>query len=284
LRSEIGARIQGLRAVQRALEEARAEAPIQGGTRTFARLLKGITFEHVTYSYQSHGTPVLALRDVSFEIRRGQTTALVGRSGAGKSTCLDLIPRLLTATQGRVCIDGIPIEEFELRSLRRRVAAVTQETVLFDDTVRANLEFGLDATPNDARLWQALADAHCDAFVRRLPSGLDTVVGDRATRLSGGQRQRLAIARALLLEPEILLLDEPTSALDSESEAAIQESLTELKGRITVVIVAHRLSTVVNADKIVVLDQGRVVAQGLHGELIAADTPYRRMFDLQMQL
>lgn len=283
-RSEIAARIQAVRAVRRALEEAGASGRPMEGTRAFTCLERGLAFERVSFSYRAGDQTFRALHEVSFDIPRGRTTALVGPSGAGKSTCLDLIPRFLDPTAGRILVDGKPIESFQLRSLRRGMAAVAQETVLFDESIRTNLQYGLDSPADDARLWRALEDAHCAAFVRALPQGLETRVGERAVRLSGGQRQRLAIARALLLEPLILLLDEPTSALDSESEAAIQQTLVGLRGRITVVIIAHRLSTVVNADQIVFLDGGCVIARGAHKDLVAAETPYKRMFELQMQL
>ena len=283
-RSEIAARLQALSAIRETLLEARLNVQVDHGSQQFCGMRAGLAFENVSYTYGSGTRQFPALRNVSFVIPKGKTTALVGPSGAGKSTCLDLIPRFLDPTEGLLRLDGIPLEEFNLRSLRRRMAMVPQETVMFDDTIRANLQFGLGVAVDDAQLWRSLEAAHCAHFVKALPSGLDTPLGERAVRLSGGQRQRLAIARALLLNPELLLLDEPTSSLDSESEAAIQQTLSDLHGTLTVVIIAHRLSTVVNADQILFLDAGHVVASGSHGELVAKDTPYRRMFELQMHL
>jgi subfamily B ATP-binding cassette protein MsbA len=222
------------------------------------------------------------LRDVFLSIARGSLVAIVGRSGAGKSTLVDLIPHLKEATKGSVLIDEHPIAEYDLRSLRRRIGFMTQDALLFNATILENLTYGLEHEPSGAEIEKALTDSYCAEFIAELPEGLTTVVGDRGVRLSGGQRQRLALARAFLQEPDILILDEPTSALDSESEKYIQNALDQMTGRCTLVVIAHRLSTVQRADQIHVLEDGRVVESGKHDALLAADGAYRRLFDLQI--
>jgi subfamily B ATP-binding cassette protein MsbA len=217
---------------------------------------------------------------VDLTLRRGSVTALVGPSGAGKSTLAALLPRFMDPTAGRVTLDGIDLRDVTLASLRARIGLVTQDVVLFDDTVRRNVAYGRpDAKEADVR--EALAAANALAFVDALPEGLDTRVGEGGARLSGGQRQRLAIARALLKDPPILVLDEATSALDAESERAVQEALVRLMAGRTVLVIAHRLSTVRRADQLAVLDAGRIVETGRHADLLAAGGLYRRLHDLQ---
>jgi subfamily B ATP-binding cassette protein MsbA len=204
----------------------------------------------------------------------------VGPSGAGKSTLAALLPRFMDPTAGRVTLDGIDLRDVTLASLRARIGLVTQDVVLFDDTVRRNVAYGRPGVAEtDVR--DALAAANALAFVDALPDGLDTRVGEGGARLSGGQRQRLAIARALLKDPPILVLDEATSALDAESERAVQEALERLMAGRTVLVIAHRLSTVRRADQLAVLDAGRVVERGRHADLLAAGGLYRRLHDLQ---
>jgi subfamily B ATP-binding cassette protein MsbA len=238
-----------------------------------------VRYDAVDFDYRD-GHPVL--RSVSFEVARGEVVALVGSSGAGKSTVMDLLPRFHDPRGGRVLVDGQDIRGVTLTSLRAQLGIVTQETILFHDTVRNNIAYGrADAT--DASVRAAAEAAHAHEFIARLPEGYDTVIGERGAKLSGGERQRLAIARALLRNPPILLLDEATSALDAESERLVQEALERLMRDRTVLVIAHRLSTVQHADRIVVLDQGRVVESGNHAELIARGAVYRRLYDLQFR-
>jgi subfamily B ATP-binding cassette protein MsbA len=223
-----------------------------------------IVFEDVTFAYEP-GQEVLS--GVSLVLRQGETTALVGASGAGKSTLVDLVARLHDPTAGRILLDGTDLRHFTLNSLRRHVVVVSQQTFLFHDTVRANISYGLDDVPLERIRWAA-EKANALEFIDAMPEGFDTVLGDRGERLSGGQRQRISIARALLRDPEILILDEATSALDSISERLVEETLEFLMRGRTVIVIAHRLSTVENADHVVVLDDGRVVEDGTYSELL----------------
>ncbi len=244
-----------------------------------APLADAIRFESVSFSYTSERA---VLHDVDFTVRRGEVVALVGTSGAGKSTTLDLLARFHDPTQGRITLDGVDLKQVTLASLRRQLGVVTQETILFHDTVRANIAYGLDGVPQDA-LEAAARAAHAHDFIARLPQGYDTMIGDRGVLLSGGERQRLAIARALLRNPPLLLLDEATSALDTESERLVQDALERLMTDRTVLVIAHRLSTVQHADRILVFENGRIVEQGRHDDLLARGGVYRRLHDLQFR-
>src|SRR5690606_18744295 len=222
--------------------------------------------------------PVLS--DVSFTVAKGEVVALVGPSGAGKTTLLELVPRFQDPWQGQVLLDGVSLTRVGRRSLRSLIAVVSQETVLLHDTVRANIAYGsVDAS--DAAVEGAAQAANAEGFIRELPDGYDTILGERGTRLSGGQRQRIAIARALLRDAPILILDEATSALDTESERLVQEAIERLMQDRTVLVIAHRLATVRDADRIVVMADGRVVETGRHAELHALGGLYRRLHDLQ---
>jgi subfamily B ATP-binding cassette protein MsbA len=232
-----------------------------------------LKFEGVSFAY-ADGGPVLS--EVNLEARRGEIVALVGPSGAGKTTILNLIPRFYEASAGAVTLDGRDVRAVTLASLRRNIALVTQEAFLFDDTVAANIAYAKPGA-NRAEIETAAAQAAADDFIRQLPSGYDTVVGEAGARLSGGQRQRLAIARAFLKNAPILLLDEPTSALDAESEAHIHAALVRLMAGRTTIIIAHRLSTVRSADRIYVLDAGRVVETGAHASLVDHGGLYARL-------
>jgi subfamily B ATP-binding cassette protein MsbA len=247
------------------------------GARELAGIRRGVRFESVGFAYQPD-QPVL--RDVSFEIGRGEVVALVGSSGAGKSTAMDLLARFYDVTAGRITVDGADVRELTIASLRAQLGIVTQETILFHDTVRNNIAYGL-ASASDESVRAAARAAHAHDFIARMPQGYDTVIGERGVKLSGGERQRLAIARALLKNPPLLLLDEATSALDAESERLVQEALERLMRDRTVLVIAHRLSTVQHAHRIVVLEAGRVVASGAHAELIEQDGTYRRLYNLQ---
>jgi subfamily B ATP-binding cassette protein MsbA len=236
-----------------------------------------LRFENVTFAY-GDGEPVL--REVNLEIQPGDVVALVGPSGAGKSTLADFVPRFHDPTQGRVTLDGVDLRELRLPELRNLFGIVTQETILFHDTVRANIAYG---RPNatQVEVEAAARAAHAHGFVAALPAAYDTMLGERGVRLSGGQRQRIAIARALLRQPPFLVLDEATSALDTESERAVQQAVDELMRDHTVLVIAHRLSTVRRADRIVVMDEGRIVQCGTHEVLLAEGGLYRRLYRMQ---
>jgi subfamily B ATP-binding cassette protein MsbA len=257
--------------------DAPSETANDRGTRTAAVFAQSLAFEGVGFQYDG-GTA--ALTDVTFCARKGEVVALVGASGAGKSTLVDLIPRFLDPTHGRILLDGVDLRDIRLDALRSLTGIVSQDTVLFNDTVRANVAFGRpDATP--AQLAAAAQAANALAFIEALPQGWDTNLGERGTRLSGGQRQRLAIARALVSDPPILILDEATSALDVESERLVQEAIDRLLVGRTVFVIAHRLATIQHADRILVLDGGRLVEDGSHAELLARGGAYARLHALQ---
>jgi subfamily B ATP-binding cassette protein MsbA len=237
-----------------------------------------VTLEHVSFAY---GDEEPVLDDVSFRIVPGGTVALVGPSGAGKTTIASLLPRFYDVHQGAIRIDGVDVRGVTLTSLRRLMAIVPQETILFGGTVRENIAYGKpEATAAEIEAAARTANAH--SFILDLPDGYDTIVGDRGCLLSGGQRQRIAIARALLRDPKILILDEATSSLDAESEVLVQEALDHLMTQRTTLVIAHRLSTVKRADTILVLDHGRIVESGTHAELVRRDGLYRRLSASQL--
>ncbi|NEO79644.1 heterocyst formation ABC transporter subunit HepA [Moorena sp. SIO4G3] len=237
---------------------------LQNGNVEFSGLQRAIEFASVDFGYDPSN---LVLHDITLTINKGETTALVGASGSGKTTLADLIPRFYDPTAGKIIIDGIDIQEFEINSVRRKLAIVSQDTFIFNTSVRNNIAYGSEQADDEA-IREAAKLANALDFILDLPEGFETQLGDRGVRLSGGQRQRLAIARALLRAPEILILDEATSALDSVSERLIQESLEKLAVGRTVITIAHRLSTIAKADKVVVLEQGRIVEQGKYQELL----------------
>jgi ATP-binding cassette, subfamily B, bacterial MsbA len=255
--------------------------PETGKGRFETRAIGRVEFRHVSHRFGD--AQINTLTDVSITVEPGQTVALVGRSGSGKTTLVNMLPRFVSPSTGEVLIDGRDITSLDLRGLREQLSLVSQDVVLFDDTIAVNVGYGALHEASEAEIMQALAAANLLDFVNALPLGLQTPVGENATRLSGGQRQRLAIARALIKNAPILILDEATSALDNESERQVQASLeTLMKGRTTLVI-AHRLSTVQNADKIVVMDQGKVVEQGSHAELLARGGAYAALYQMQFR-
>jgi ATP-binding cassette, subfamily B, bacterial MsbA len=254
---------------------AELEAP---GEET-ARFEREIAFDNVSFRY---GKGDLVLSEVSFRMSRGKVVALVGPSGAGKTTAADLLPRFHDPTSGQILMDGVPLTKLTRRSLRALMGVVSQETVLLNDTVLANIAYGSPGATRE-QVEDAAKAANASTFIAALPLGYDTMLGERGTRLSGGQRQRIAIARALLRDPPILILDEATSALDTESERLVQQAIERLMHHRTVLVIAHRLATVRNADEIVVLEAGRVVQRGTHEELLQSSGLYRRLYDLQFR-
>ncbi|HVR30841.1 MAG TPA: ABC transporter ATP-binding protein [Thermoanaerobaculia bacterium] len=242
---------------------------------------EGIRFEGVHFGYREGGGYVL--EDFDLEIPTGRTVALVGPSGAGKSTVVNLLPRFFDPERGRVTIDGIDIRDLSLANLRSLIGLVTQETILFNDTVRNNIAYGRSELSLE-RVREAAAASYADEFIMEMPQGYDTVIGESGQQLSGGQRQRLAIARALLKNAPILVLDEATSQLDTESESLVQKALVNLMQGRTTLVIAHRLSTVMSADSIVVMERGRIVEQGSHAELLDLGGTYKRLYDLQFRV
>jgi subfamily B ATP-binding cassette protein MsbA len=241
---------------------------------------QGIDFRDVRFAYDDDSGSREILHGIHLSVAAGEVIALVGPSGSGKSTLMNLLPRFFDVTSGAILIDGHDVRDLTLASLRRQIGKVTQETVLFNDTVRNNIAYGQPDIPFE-RIEAAARAALAHDFILRMPAGYDTVIGERGTRLSGGERQRLAIARALLKDAPLLILDEATSALDTESEAAVQAALSNLMQGRTVLVIAHRLSTVRSADRIAVIEQGRLTELGTHEELLAANGTYRRLYQLQ---
>jgi ATP-binding cassette subfamily B protein/subfamily B ATP-binding cassette protein MsbA len=248
----------------KAILQTKDKAYLKNGKFPFPGLKRSIDLVSVDFGYTPDN---LILHNITLTIERGKMTALIGASGAGKTTLVDLIPRFYDPIEGQILIDGIDIHKLEINSLRRKMAIVSQDTFIFNTSVRDNIAYGTPGA-SQAQIREAAKLANALEFIEQMPEGFDTKLGDRGVRLSGGQRQRIAIARALLRDPEILILDEATSALDSVSERLIQESLEKLAVGRTVIAIAHRLSTIAKADKVVVLEQGRIVEQGGYQELL----------------
>ncbi|MCK4587634.1 MAG: lipid A export permease/ATP-binding protein MsbA [Gammaproteobacteria bacterium] len=278
---------QGIAAAQSVFQLLDESTERNTGTKEAKRAKGHIEFKNVTFSYDSAEDKEkgkakgVVLRNINFTAEAGETVALVGRSGSGKSTLASLLPRLYDVTEGEILLDGIPVQELTLENLREQIALVSQDITLFNDTITKNIAYGALAEMNEEDIIRAAEAAHALEFIRELPEGFDTVVGDKGVLLSGGQRQRIAIARALLKNAPLLILDEATSALDTESERYIQEALASLMKHCTTLVIAHRLSTVEDADKILVIHDGCIIESGNHKELLAANGKYAALYKVQ---
>ncbi len=271
---------QALAAAERVFEvlDLQTEQESNAGTKEIPAISRSIEFRGVSFRYEGHA--MVALNKIDLTIRAGEVLAFVGSSGSGKTTLVSLLPRYYEPTEGQILIDGVDLRDCTLRSVRAQIGIVSQEVVLFDDTIRNNIGYGrTGATPAEVEEAARLAFAH--EFIDKLPQGYETVIGERGLKLSGGERQRLAIARAILRDPPILILDEATSALDTQSERIVQMALANLMKNRTTLVVAHRLSTIQNADRIVVLDRGTVVEVGSHEELLRKGGMYKKLHSLQ---
>lgn len=260
--------------------DMKTEQQEERGQLVLPPITRSVAFQDVTFHYEGQSLP--ALTDVDLKIRAGEMVAVVGSSGSGKTTLVNLLPRFYEPTGGRILIDDIDIQSYTLASLRAQIGIVSQEVVLFDDSIHRNIAFGRrDAT--DEQIMEAAKQAYAHDFIARLPQGYDTIVGEKGVKLSGGERQRLAIARAILRDPPLLILDEATSALDTESERVVQLALGNLMQNRTTVVIAHRLSTIQRADRIVVLNRGTIVEVGTHDELLHRGGHYQRLHAMQFQ-
>jgi subfamily B ATP-binding cassette protein MsbA len=269
----------GLAAAESIFRLVDEEAEPERGQQELETVHGELSFRNVCFRYAADGEPVL--RDISFEVPAGTTVALVGPSGSGKSTIASLLPRFYEPGEGYILLDGVDIASLSLVSLRRHIAFVSQDIVLFNDTLKANIAYGINAPSDDDAIIAAAKAANAWEFVRAMPQGLDTLVGENGVRLSGGQRQRLAIARAILKDAPVLILDEATSALDTTSEKLVQQALERIRQGRTTLVIAHRLSTIESADKVLVVDGGRIVESGHHRELIAAGGRYASLYQGQ---
>lgn len=269
----------GLAAAESVFALIDAAPETDAGSAAIDDVQGNIEFRHVHYTH--HGTETPVLRDISISISAGETIALVGPSGSGKTTLANLLPRFYVPSHGMILLDGIDIQTLRLTDLRKQIAYVGQNVVLFNDTVAANIGYGRKDRASDTAIQEAADKAHATGFIEDLPDGFDTLIGENGVRLSGGQRQRIAIARALIKDAPILILDEATSALDTESEKMVQLAIDTLREGRTSLVIAHRLSTIENADRILVMDSGRIVETGSHAELLAMNGAYARLYNMQ---
>jgi subfamily B ATP-binding cassette protein MsbA len=269
----------GLAAVERGLDLIEQSPVEQGGTHDGGRARGDIRFDAVSLRYRDDSPP--AVDALTLQVQAGETVALVGPSGAGKTTLVNLLPRFIEPTAGSISLDGVALRDWDIRALRRQFALVSQDVVLFNDSIAANVTLGSDLPREAVR--DALRSANLLDFAESLPQGLDTPIGHNGSQLSGGQRQRLAIARAIAKDAPVLILDEATSALDSESERAVQDALERLMRGRTTLVIAHRLSTIEHADRVLALDAGRLVEQGTHAELLSAGGLYARLHAMQFR-
>ncbi|MGD8594322.1 MAG: lipid A export permease/ATP-binding protein MsbA [Gammaproteobacteria bacterium] len=269
----------GIAAAQSIFALLDTETEKDTGTKTLDHVKGKVEFQNVSFQYASSES--LILDDVSLSVEPGQTIAIVGRSGSGKSTLVSLLPRFYNVSTGEILIDGIPIHDLRLANLRKNLALVSQDITLFNDTIGNNIAYGCKELVSQEQIIQAATAAHAMEFIKDLPKGMDTVIGDRGVLISGGQRQRIAIARALLKDSPILILDEATSALDTESERIIQDALEKLMVGRTTLVIAHRLSTIEGADKIIVMHEGKIIEQGNHTDLLARGGHYAALYNMQ---
>jgi ATP-binding cassette, subfamily B, bacterial MsbA len=271
----------GMISVERLFEVLDAEAVVVNGTRSITGFSHTIRFEDVCFRYLKEPDAPNVLDHVTFEIKKGEMVALVGQSGSGKSTAVDLLLRFYDVDSGRITIDGVDIRDYDFKQLRRMIGVVSQEVILFNDSIEANIAYGVRDEIGHGRVEQAACLANAHQFISEKPDGYNTLIGDRGIQLSGGQRQRLAIARAMVKNPELLIFDEATSALDNESEKVVQQAIDHALANRTALVVAHRLSTVKNADRIIVMERGQVAESGNHEELLQADGLYRKLYEIQ---
>jgi ABC-type multidrug transport system fused ATPase/permease subunit len=278
-RQQLAVSLAALHRARTVLNEA-ASPSIVTGSSPFSTLSSGIELKNVSFSYDGEAS---VLQGASFTIHQGSMTAIAGVSGSGKTTIIDLILRLYDPVQGSVLVDGVDLKDLDLASWRQAVSVVSQDVFLFNDTIANNIALGHPEIPRD-EITGAAAQAYAHDFIQSFPQGYETMIGDRGWNLSGGQRQRLALARAILRKPQVLVLDEATSALDSESERLVQECINRIRGTCTVVIVAHRMSTIQTADKIAVLENGRIIQEGNWDSLTADSGALTRFQELQSTL
>ena len=271
----------GMASAERLFEVIEAEPLVKNGTRLIGGFSENIKFNDVCFKYRKEPEAPYVLDHVSFEIRKGEMVALVGQSGSGKSTTVDLLLRFYDVDSGSITIDGVDICDYDYKMLRNIIGVVGQEVILFNDTIEQNIAYGLCDEAGHEQVERAARLANAHEFIEEKPLKYETVVGDRGIQLSGGQRQRLAIARAMVKNPELLIFDEATSALDNESEKVVQDAIDHAMKDRTALVVAHRLSTIMNADKIIVLDKGHVVEIGKHEELLVMDGLYKMYYDIQ---
>jgi len=271
----------GMISIERLFEVLDTNNNVTNGTRSINTFFNNITFEDVCFKYNKEPDAPNILNHVSFEIKKGEMVALIGQSGSGKSTAVDLLLRFYDVDYGRITIDGIDIREFDYKQLRKMIGIVSQEVILFNDTIEQNIAYGVHDEINHARIEQAAKLANAHEFIEDKPQQYQTMIGDRGLQLSGGQRQRIAIARAMVKNPELLIFDEATSALDNESEKIVQQAIDNAMENRTALVVAHRLSTIKNADKIIVLERGNVIETGNHQELIEKNGIYKMLYDIQ---